>query len=601
MSPREVLVPLPEKTEFMCILLRLVAIGLATGVPSGSLVSGQTCPSYTHKDSLLGQPSSLPDGFFVYGLANKTGLYKSPVRAFNPTIIPNTQNDSARSIEISDDGQWIIYRAPPTAATYLICPDGTKKTAVPISGAAAGLPKYVGFYRNSPYGTEIYSYVDKVRVDAIKVDFSSGTPVFSAQRTILQASTASKIYIDWDYQMAVARDQLVIRAGNSGERIHYYTIPNGGKGTAGDANFFLWKNDVPPQAYYGCSITMSHDGSMVAYNPGWQGNGACVPNKYSTPAPMDHKGFCITPFRRIGISPAMTWNESVDVYGTSINWAPNEFRFGQHFEVDFVQWYFANNSDYLIGVLRGNLSPVKGLWVVQWKTNRWTLVTPRTQEVLAFDPAIYLIPQTHVLDIHGPVSPQTAPADPDDPQYQVVQPAGGEKYHIGDKMDIKVRSIAYAPSVILLQFGRRNFIPDELNRPIDPQTDSMMSFTIPDSAGLSTGPDQITNYSLIGDSCKIVIRSYGGSNPYMASSPFFSIRAKNASVLPGAPMARSRASRLLQAADAVQVGAGVRGVEFYNSQGCRIWKWGRNGDTSLPVKVMIPQGLRNQAILYECY
>jgi hypothetical protein len=375
-----------------------LAAGLLLG--AAALPATAQCPAYTHKDSLLGRPALLPDGFFVYGLNNALGLYKSPVRTFTPTLVPNTQNDSARSIEISDDGNWIIYRSKPAIAAYVIKTDGTKKTAVPMTGVASGMPKYVGFYRNSPYGAEVFCYIAKGRVDAMKVDFSSGTPVFSNQRTILQISgttlTNEIEFMDW--QMAVAGDQLVIRAGTGGDRMTYYTIPNGGKGTAGDAHQFYWKNDSPPQNYYGCSITMSHDGSMVAFNPGWEGNGACVPNKYSSPAPMDHKGFCITPFRRTGVSPAMTWNENVDVYGTSINWAPNEFRFGQYWEVDFIQWYFANNSDYLIGVLRGDLSPVKGMWVVEWKTNRWTLVTPRTQEVPAFDPAIYLTPTTRVLE-----------------------------------------------------------------------------------------------------------------------------------------------------------------------------------------------------------
>jgi hypothetical protein len=378
-----------------------LAAGLLLG--AAALPALAQCPAYMHKDSLLGQPASLPDGFFVYGLNNAQGLYKSPVRTFTPTLIPNTQNDSARCIDISDDGNWIVYRSKPTIAAYVIKPDGTKKTAVPMTGVASGMPKYVGFYRNSPYVAEVFCYIAKGRVDAIKVDFSSGTPVFGAQRTIMQisGSIAESESDVVNMQMAVVGDELMYQGGTGGYRMAYYTIPNGGKGTAGDANQFYWKNDSPPQNYYGCSVTISHDGSMVAYNPGWEGNGACVPNKFSTPAPMDHKGFCITPFRRTGISPAMTWNENFDVYGTSINWAPNEFRFGQYFEVDFFGWYFSNNSDYIIGVLRGDISPVKGLWVIEWKTNRWTLVTPRSQQILALEPALYLASTSTVLPAQG--------------------------------------------------------------------------------------------------------------------------------------------------------------------------------------------------------
>jgi hypothetical protein len=406
-----------------------------------------------------------------------------------------------------------------------------------------------------------------------------------------------------DYQMAVVKDQLIIRAGTGGDRMTYYTIPNGGLGTAGDANQFTWKNDSPPQNYYGCSITMSHDGSMVAFNPGWEGNGACVPNKYTTPAPMDHKGFCITPFRRVGVSPAMTWNENVDVYGTSINWAPNEYRFGQYWEVDFIQWYFANNSDYLIGILRGDLAPVKGLWVVEWKTNRWTLVTPKTQAILACDPAIYLTPTTHALEAQGPSAAQADPVDPDDPQYQVISPAGGEIYRVGDMVHIKVRSAFSAASTVYLRFGKRTYMPDSLNRPIDPTIDSMLSFIIPDSAAILTGPDQITNYSLISDSCAIVIRTYGGGAGYSVSSPYFSIHARNASVLPASSrvQARIRATRMVPGSGVFMMDAGMRGAAFYDCQGKKVWEYARGGGLASPAKITVPQSLRRRIMFADYF
>jgi hypothetical protein len=291
------------------------------------------------------------------------------------------------------------------------------------------------------------------------------------------------------------------------------------------------------------------------------------------------------------------------VYGTSINWAPNEFRFGQYWEVDFIQWYFANSSDYLIGVLRGDLAPVKGLWVVEWKTNRWTSVTPRTQEVFACDPAIYLTPTTHVLEAQGPNAAQADPVDPDDPQYQIVKPAGGEIYRVGDTVHIQVRSLFSAASTVYLRFGKRTYMPDSLNRPIDPAMDSMLSFIIPDSAAILTGPDQITNYSLISDSCAIVIRTYGGGSGYTVSSPYFSIRARNASVLPAPSRAhvRFRADRMVPGSGVFALNAGIRGAAFYDCQGKKVWECSRGGGLSSPAKIELPQSLRRRILFIDYF
>jgi len=551
--------------------------------------AGAQCPSYVHKNNvILGSPSALPDGFFVYGVEKQRGVYKSSIRAFDARVIPNTENDEAQSIEISDDGKWIIYRTP-DAKVYLIGGDGNKKTVVPVAGADAGLPTYVGFYRRSPYGGEIFCAVSQGRVDAVRVDFSKGTPAFGAQRTIL--STGGRYFLsDWDLQMAVVGDELVIRGGERGDRITYYTIPNGGRGTAGTSDQFAWKNDNPPQNSYGCGITITHDGRQVLFNPGWIGSAPCIPNKNCNP-PMDHKGFCITPFRSAGSLPAMTWNENVDAYGTSVNWCPSEYRFGEYYDVDFNQWYFTNNNDYVIGLLRGDLSPVNGLWMVHWRTNTWTLLSPRTQRITAAAPAAFMYTGTSVLSGKTGFPGKAFPSenDPNDPHYQVLAPGLGDVFRVGDSLEVRVRSTRNAVSTLSLYFGRLHCMLPGLERGIDPMVDSIFRFAIPDSVDLSIGPDQMSRYSLVSDTCRIIIRDYGAGDYYSASSGVFRIRSKGASArspmvsIGNGAIPMGWAILAQQPGNSLRVAPSVSTIVAYDCRGRKVWEWRKDESGSVAV------------------
>ena len=131
---------------------------------------------------------------------------------------------------------------------------------------------------------------------------------------------------------------------------------------------------------------MSHDGQYCIANSAWIGS-ACVPNKRShgTINPddaMDHKGFYMTRFFRAG-DPAANLYTIPDEHGVSINWCPENYRYGSYSDVDFNGWSFSNNSDYVVGVQQGTLVAA-GVWVVKWGTNTWTCLTGQNSDGATF-------------------------------------------------------------------------------------------------------------------------------------------------------------------------------------------------------------------------
>jgi hypothetical protein len=103
---------------------------------------------------------------------------------------------------------------------------------------------------------------------------------------------------------------------------------------------------------------------------------------------MDHKGFYITPFRHCTDS-AVTVIENTDVYGISINWCPVEYRLGIWSDVNNGNWVIGNNSDFVVGTVEGPQAPYWGVWIVQWKTNTWNLISPAVKTKKYGRPALF--------------------------------------------------------------------------------------------------------------------------------------------------------------------------------------------------------------------
>jgi hypothetical protein len=109
------------------------------------------CPK-TKENGIIGRPADLPSGVFVYSIDGTNGLLISPVRSHSPKKIPGTENDNIILARFSDDGTWILYHSYKTNKLYLIRPDGSGKTLVPVTDCSENS----GWVRNGPFGDEIF-------------------------------------------------------------------------------------------------------------------------------------------------------------------------------------------------------------------------------------------------------------------------------------------------------------------------------------------------------------------------------------------------------------------------------------------------------------
>jgi hypothetical protein len=262
---------------------------------------------------------------------------------------------------------------------------------------------------------------------AMKVDLSSDTARFltGTIRTIASLPYNRSFRNGWNGGMTVVRDQIFTSEDwrTSGwkfrGRTGFLTIPDNGRGTAGGDDFHEWENDQE-EAVWGCGHTMSWDGRYCVANSALIGsacsertNGpfcligdssisgtACLPNRKAVimhaeadTQRFDHKGFYITRFWR-DTDPVVPLDDIVDEHAYSVNWAPPEYRDGEHMDVDFTCWHFSNSSAYLVGVLTGlrlrDYGFPNGMWVIEWESNTWTSITPDTLTLTVDCPAMYI-------------------------------------------------------------------------------------------------------------------------------------------------------------------------------------------------------------------
>lgn len=379
-----------------CMALAVVAMTASA--------SFSQCPSYTHKDDVvLGTTANLPDGWVVYGKNGVNGLFKSSLRTFSETTVSGTSTDRPTMIDITPDGEWVVYINSNDDGIYVVKSSGGSRTRVPaIYWNNPHLTFFfTGFRRNAPGGGLEIFWLDfsweatgGSFVGAIPVSFASGTPVFGTAKKLAD----TKPYFAWPYQgaMHVYGDQIfsIFRYPAGKLANAFLTIPSNGTGVAGPTNFYAFSSE-PSQDYWGCGHSISHDGQYCVSNSALIGS-ACVPNQKNDPV-MDHKGFYVTKFLRQGTDPAITIDAQIDnpLYGRSINWCPTEYRQGDNTEVDFTEWNFSNDNQYMAGVVKGSaiasLGLSKGIWIVRWlNANTWTKLTPNTTTTEYVEPAMFI-------------------------------------------------------------------------------------------------------------------------------------------------------------------------------------------------------------------
>jgi hypothetical protein len=517
-----------------------------------------TCPSFTHMDDItIVNRSTLPVGYYIFGRASSTGLYRSLVHSCRIQQVPGTGSDIVEYTDISDDGHWILYvdsRVPKIVLTLI---DGSHRIAVPVDSVEPGFPTIAGFYRRSPLGDEIFYMADSYTLRAVRTTLQDTNVSFGADRTIARlldpTRLETRVVMNIHDSYGISADQVF---GNfcpwNGSsfvwRSGYLTIPLGGTGTATTADLYQWKNDSL-QTTNGCQHTMSHDGRYCLANPGSVGS-ACVPR-------WNHKGFYITPFRRKGDPPVDIYAENIDVYGTSINWCPAEYRFGTGSEVNFTDWHFSNDTEYVIGAQEGSRSPYHGMWLVAWRTSTWSQLSPDTDSIDVSHPSAYLgaVDSLSFDTATAPVDSGTDTIphmDPFDPHYRVLSPNGNEVFRAGEACTVRVTSTKHGNAVARVSpdGGLSLFDLPGLTRSIDPLSDSVIVWTIPHWFVSAHPGGGLDSTSLVSDYCQIVIQDYSVDTYRDESDSFFRIidsggawalgRSRSASVPPPRSMTTTR-------------------------------------------------------------
>ena len=486
----------------------------------------ESCPSYTHKyDARTGQAADLPDGYFIYAPYAQSGLCLSPIRVFAPKMIPNTLEDRPGNISISDDGGWICYVDRSRNRICLITIYGCNKTIVPVVGTDSGFPMIAGFYRNGPYGPEIYYLSTFWALRSVQVDLSTGVPRFSNDRVLAQLGPLYLFNNDDFMQLSVAKDQIfgeILPIVNDAwvYRTGYITIPDQGRGIAGDTDVYRWNTPIDYNAF-GCGHTQTFDGLYCLSNPGEIGNPSCVPH--------NHNGFYITNFRHTGDPPIDFRTEQTDKYAISINWCPLEYQNYSMAEVDFWGWYFGNSDEYVIGRQLGSLGQ-NGIWMVHWQENIWYRLSPAVDNILTLQPAVYFynssMPKIDSTLFCQHDSSQVAPPyNPNDdwfnPRYCIKSPNGGEVLIQGHSLEIKLFAAHSGSAILSLSLnGGKNYAP-LLPHPIDPLIDTLILYTIPDSLLVLN-----EMRSTISNQCLLQIMDYGNSKYFDRSDSVFSIVAR---------------------------------------------------------------------------
>ena len=491
------------------------------------LVSGDWptgCANYVHKaDVAIANASTLPAGYFVYNPYTETGVYASPIEAFDPYLVPNTKADRPGNLSISDDGNWILYVDLSRNRIVLITISGCNKTIVPTLNCDPGFPTIAGFYRQSPYQSELFYLASTSVLKSVKVDIKNGSPIFSNDRVVADLSDKYHFNSADFMQISLVKDQLFseispIVNGKIISRTGYLTIPDGGCGVGGPLDVYQWLND--PLVVEGCGHTQSHDGRLCLANAGGLvGSTQCVPH--------GHKGFYVTSFRKVSEPPIDMLTEHIDKYGISVNWCPSEYQERSYNEVDFWGWYFGNRNDLVIGRQMGTLNE-NGIWIVDWQQNIWYRLTPIAKNIQTLQPAVYFYHDTlaqinNVLcqeDTTEKPLPYNPNADFFNPHYRIIKPSGGETFNVGDPCSVFVASTRSGNAILYwsLNSGRSWSPVPELNRSINPLQDSIVTFLIPDS--IFSGN---TMTSTISSKCLLLLQDYGNSNYKDISDSTFNI------------------------------------------------------------------------------
>ena len=382
------------------------------------------CPAFVRKANICQYVDSpgvkLPvTGTVVCGTEYGTGLYTAPLGTATPTLIPNTQGMGVNSTQITEDGQWVLFNS---GGPKLIRIDGQYKTSVPVT--ADNSEGCCTFWWNAPSGSmEVVYKASSSNIHAIPVTFSANAnPTFGIDRSI------ANIGSNTEFTMGCAGNHLFLRVDDAHYGPKMVTLPATGAATAAD--FYVPANNDYPS--WGCKCTISHDGRICCFNPGYDQFPCCIADEGYL---LRHKSFVLLPFQE-KTAPAVGWQAVLlKQKAISISWAPRKYLFlsatdtckgasagTSNFWSDFKSWCYTNDTSYIVGDL--SALPYNGggkdssahannpdsgtIWLVHYPTNTWTRIlkpmTPVGRGTLLAFPAVWICktcPVNTITPLHG--------------------------------------------------------------------------------------------------------------------------------------------------------------------------------------------------------
>jgi hypothetical protein len=372
------------------------------------------CPAFVHKKAIVRYVDSVGNnlqlsGTVVAAALYAPGIYASPLGKNTPTLIPNTQNDFANSLQITEDGKWVLYNS---GGPVIINIDGSKRTVVPKPAGASGSDGSVTFWwrpPSNPSGLEVvYRQTGDKIIHAVPVTFGANGPTFGTDHVIAQFTDQL-----W-YTMGVSGNHMFVRVPDKPRMV---TLP--ATGTAAEADY--WKVDpTTDYPHAGCMTTISHDGTITCHNPGYENWCTCIADESCL---LRHKSFVLLNFQE-KTAPSVGWLSVLEkTKAISINWAPEKYLFlsptdstkglciaSSNFWSDFAYWSYTNNNEYVVGHLASlqyitnpgkidssahEKNPDSGtIWLVHYPTNTWTRIltpkTPVTRSTVLGNPAVWI-------------------------------------------------------------------------------------------------------------------------------------------------------------------------------------------------------------------
>ncbi|MBD3419887.1 MAG: hypothetical protein GF398_07205 [Chitinivibrionales bacterium] len=393
-------------------MLRTCIVSLITGLTLAVSPARAACPSFAKTNGSEGSASDLPDGFFAYGHNKKIML--GSLRSNNAQAIPNVSLRVHR-IFISGDGNWILVHDG--QKLIMMNKDGSVKEDVPGSSGSGG--HMCGFVRKSPTNAmEVFYGPDDGPIMAKKVTASGNFLQFGSERTLISGISFNNGEMS-NRSTCVSGNHLFTGVDDLAT---WVTIPDKGSGTAGGAE--LWTLQNPPQ--WNCGYSMSHDGSLVCYNPGTSCSNipGCLPTDNG-----GHRGVVMLPFFEKNTAGASRCEMYASDNMISINFAPTKHT--RNFDWHMYQW--TNHREYLICRMTTSFPNYsgKGLWVLHWPSNTWTRVSDGTIGSETFYSAAHIATATPVhkapTTVHHAATPNRTDSYLYDIRGRMISPGMPEK------------------------------------------------------------------------------------------------------------------------------------------------------------------------------